>query len=62
MKTCNANQKGVRWQCNIEKAKVKLHALYPITKWGQGARVEFAIDIFCGSVIIRLFRLFTLPA
>jgi len=29
MKTCNEKQKGVRWQFNIEKARVKLHSLYP---------------------------------
>jgi len=32
MKTCNEKQKGVRWQFNIEKARVKLHSLYPIIK------------------------------
>jgi len=30
MKMCNANQKGVRWQFNVEKARLKLHSLYPI--------------------------------
>jgi len=32
MKMCNENQKGVRRQFNIEKARVKLHSLYPIIK------------------------------
>ena len=30
MKTCNAGQKGVRWQFNIEKARVKLTHCIPL--------------------------------
>jgi hypothetical protein len=32
MKQGNANKKGVTWQFSTEKARVKLHALYPIIK------------------------------
>jgi hypothetical protein len=32
MNMCNGQQKGVRWQFTNEKARLKLHALYPIIK------------------------------
>ena len=32
MKRCNEKQKGVVWQCNVEKARIKLHSLYPKIK------------------------------
>jgi hypothetical protein len=32
MKQCNDKQKGVIWQFNCEKARIKLHALYPKIK------------------------------
>ena len=32
MKQCNEKQKGVVWQCNVEKARIKLHSLYPNIK------------------------------
>ena len=32
MKQCNEKQKGVIWQFNCEKARIKLHDLYPKNK------------------------------
>ena len=32
MRMCNENQKGVIWQFNCEKARIKLHSLYPKIK------------------------------
>ena len=32
MTACNTKQKGVQWQFNVEKARIKLRTLYPIIK------------------------------